>query len=152
MAEATLAGRLEADMKDAMRAGDKVRLGTIRRARAAVKNAEIEQRGPLDDAGVLRVLRTMVKQHRESIEQFTAGGREDLVAKEQAELAVIEAYLPAQLDDAAVEAVVRVVVAAEGATSPKDMGRVMKAAMARLGGQADGRAVSAAAQRLLSGG
>jgi hypothetical protein len=145
-----LAVRLEADMKDAMRAGDKVRLGTIRRARAAVKNAEIAARGPLDDDGVLKVLRTMVKQHRESIEQFQAAGRDDLVATEQAELSVVESYLPAQLDEAAVEAVVREVIAAEGASGPKDMGRVMKAAMARLGAQADGRMVSAAAQRLLT--
>jgi hypothetical protein len=142
--------RLEADSREALRAGEKVRLGEIRRARAALRNAEIEARGPLDEAGEVRVLRSLAKQHRESIEQFEAGGRRDLVAKEREELAVLEAYLPAQLDEAAVEAVVAEVIAEVGAEGPGDMGRVMKAAMGRLGGAADGRAVSAAAQRLLS--
>ena len=144
-----LAGRLDADLKDAMRAGDKLRLGAIRRARAAVKNAEIEAREPLDDAGVVRVLRGLVKQHEESIEHFRTGGRDDLVAKETAERDVLEAYLPRLLDEAAVERVVAEVVAAEGASGRGDMGRVMKAAMARLGGQADGKLVNAVAARLL---
>ncbi|MEQ8834662.1 MAG: GatB/YqeY domain-containing protein [Miltoncostaeaceae bacterium] len=146
-----LAERLTADMKDAMRAKDALRLGAIRNARAAVKNAEIEAKGELDDAGVERVLRSLVKQHRESIEQFQAGGREDLVAKEQAEMAVLEEYLPAQMDEAGVEAVVAEVIAAEGATGPKDLGRVMKATMTRLAGQADGGQVRTIAQRLLEG-
>lgn len=146
-----LAERLTADMKDAMRAKDAVRLGAIRNARAAVKNAEIESRAPLDDAGITKVLRGLVKQHRESIEQFTAGGRDDLVAKEQAEMAVIEAYLPAQMDEAAITAVVAEVIDAEGASGPADLGRVMKAAMTRLAGQADGGVVRTVAQRLLEG-
>ena len=146
-----LAAQLADDMKDAMRAKDAVRLGAIRNARAAVKNAEIEARAPLDDAAVLKVLRSLAKQHRESIDQFRAGGRDDLVAKEEAELAVVEAYLPAQMDEAAVEAVVAEVIAAEGAAGPADMGRVMKATMARLAGQADGGTVRAVAQRLLEG-
>lgn len=142
--------RLEADAREALRAGERVRLGAIRRARAALRNAEIEARGPLDEAGEVRVLRSLAKQHRESIEQFEAGGRQDLVAKEREELAVLEGYLPAQLDEAVVEAVVAEVIAEVGAEGPKDMGRVMRAAMGRLGGAADGRTVSAAAQRLLS--
>jgi uncharacterized protein YqeY len=146
-----LAERLTADMKDAMRAKDPVRLGAIRNARAAVKNAEIESRAPLDDAGITKVLRGLVKQHRESIEQFAAGGRDDLVAKEQAEMAIIEAYLPAQMDEAAITTVVAEVIAAEGASGPADLGRVMKATMTRLAGQADGGVVRTVAQRLLEG-
>jgi uncharacterized protein len=146
-----LSGRLDSDMKDAMRAGDKVRLGAIRRARAALKNAEIEARAPLGDDAAVRVLRGLVKQHRESIEGFTAGGRDDLVAKERAEMEVLEAYLPAQMDAAAIEAVVSEVIASEGAGSPSDTGRVMKAVMGRVGGQADGKEVRGIVQRLLGG-
>lgn len=150
-AQSTMSARLEADMKDAMRAKDKLRLGVIRRARAGVKNAEIEAGGALDDDGIVKVLRTLAKQHRESIEQFRAGGRDDLADQEVAELAIVDEYLPPMLDDAAIDAAVVAVIAEEGATGPKDMGRVMKAAMARLGSSADGKAVSAAAQRHLAG-
>ncbi len=146
-----LQDRLAGDMKDAMRARDAVRLGAIRNARAAVKNAEIDSKAPLDDAGVERVLRSLVKQHRDSIEQFSAGGRDDLVAKEEAEMAVLVGYLPQQLDESAVAVVVAEVIAAEGATSAADLGVVMKASMARLAGRADGGVVRAVAQRLLEG-
>jgi uncharacterized protein YqeY len=146
-----LATRLDADMKDAMKSGDKLRVGTIRRARAALKNAEIEARGPLGEDAAVKVLRGLVKQHRESIDQFRAGDRADLVESEEREMAVVEGYLPAQLDAGAIEPVVAEVIAAEGASSPADMGKVMKAAMARLGGQADGKDVRAVAQRLLGG-
>jgi uncharacterized protein YqeY len=147
----TIAEQLNEDMKDAMRAGDKVRLGAIRRARAALKNAEIEAGGTLDDDGAVKVLRGVARQHEESIEQFTAAGRDELVEKEQAELAVIEVYLPEQLDAATIEQVVTEVIAAEGAESMKDIGAVMKAAMARMGPAADGRMVNEAAKRLLGG-
>ena len=146
-----LAERLDADMKDAMRAGDKLRVGTIRCARAALKNAEIEARAPLGEDAAVRVLRGIVKQHLESIDSFTAGGRADLVQNEQQEMAVIERYLPAQMDAGAIEPVVAAAIAAEGATSPADLGRVMKAVMARLGGTANGKEVRAIAQRLLGG-
>lgn len=146
-----LAERLTADMKDAMRAKDALRLGAIRNARAAVKNAEIDSGAPLDDEAIAKVLRTLVKQHRESIDQFRAGGRDDLVAKEEAEMAVLEGYLPAQLDEGAIAAAVAEVIAAEGATGPADLGRVMKATMVRLAGQADGKLVRAVAQRQLEG-
>ena len=146
-----LAERLDADMKGAMKAGDKLRVGTIRRARAALKNAEIEARGPLSEDASVKVLRGIVKQHRESIEQFRAGGRDDLVQNEEQEMAVIEGYLPAQMDSAALEPVIAEVIAAEGASSPADLGRVMKATMSRLGGTADGKEVRAIAQRLLGG-
>jgi uncharacterized protein YqeY len=141
--------RLEQDTKDAMRARDKVRLGALRMARAALKNAQIEARGELSEEAAVRTLRNMAKQHRESIAQFRAGGREDLVAREEAELAVVEAYLPAQLDAAAVEALVVAAIADEGAEGPKDLGKVMRSAMQRAGGQADGNEVRVTAQRLL---
>lgn len=147
----TLGARLDADMKDAMRAGDKLRLGVIRRARSTIKNAEIEARGPLDEDAAVKVLRGLVKQHRESIEQFRAGGRTDLVETEEREMAVLEGYLPAQMDGAALEPVVAEVIAAEGATSAADMGRVMKAVMTRVGGTADGKEVRTIVQRLLGG-
>jgi uncharacterized protein len=151
-APAGLAERLDSDLKDAMRAGEKIRLGTIRRARAALKNAEIENRGALGDDATVKVLRGLVKQHRESIEQVRAGGRDDLVARESEEMAVLEGYLPAQMDEAAITAVVTEVIASKGASGPGDLGRVMKAAMARMGGQADGKKVRTIAQRLLEGG
>jgi len=146
-----LGARLDADMKDAMRAGDKVRLGVIRRARATIKNAEIEARGSLADDAVVKVLRGLVKQHKESIEQFRAGARADLVENEEREMAVLEGYLPAQMDAAALEPVVAEVIAAEGAAGPADMGRVMKAVMTRVGGTADGKEVRTIVQRLLGG-
>jgi uncharacterized protein YqeY len=154
MAEATaaLATRLEEDMKSALRAGEKLRLGVIRRARAAIKNAEIAAREPLDDAAVERVLKGIVKQHRESVEQFEAAGRADRAADERAEMAVVEEYLPEQLDAATMEPVVAAVIAELGATEPKALGAVMKAAMARLGSAADGKEVSAIVRRLLGGG
>lgn len=145
----TPAARLDDDLKAALRAGDKLRLGAIRRARAALKNAEIEARGDLPEEAQTRVLRGLVKQHRESIEQFRAGGRDDLVEREEREMSVIEGYLPALLDEAAIAAVVDEVVAAEGAAGPADLGRVMRAAMSRLAGRADGNQVRAIAQRRL---
>lgn len=146
-----VAARLDADLKDAMRAGDTVRRDAIRRARSALKNAEIEARGPLGEDAAIKVLRGIVKQHRESIEQFAAGGRDDLVAQERREMEVVDAYLPAQMDAAAIEAVVGEVIAAEGAAGPGDMGRVMKAVMSRVGATADGKEVRVIVQRLLGG-
>lgn len=148
---AGVAARLESDLKDAMRSGDKVRLAAIRRARGALKNAEIEARGPLDEDAAVRVLRGIVKQHRESIDQFRAGGRDDLVEREVREMEALEPYLPAQMDEAAIEAVVSEVIASEGAEGPKDMGRVMKAVMGRVGAAADGKVVRTIAQRKLGG-
>ena len=129
MSEPT-AHRLERDQTEALRGGEKVRLGDIRRIRSALRNAEIEQRGPLDEAAETRVLRSLARQHEESITQFEAGGREDLVAREREELGVLEGYLPPALDDAGVEAAVSAAIAETGAEGAKDMGRVMKAAMA----------------------
>ncbi|MEE2678903.1 MAG: GatB/YqeY domain-containing protein [Myxococcota bacterium] len=147
-----LGERLEADMKAAMRERDKVRLETIRGVRGAVRNREIEAGGSLDDDGIVRVLRSLVKQRVDAIEQFRAGGREDLAEKESREREILEAYLPAAPDAGDVERVVREVIAEVGAESPRDMGRVMKPALERLGGGADGKQVSETVRRLLSPG
>ncbi len=147
---ASLAERLEEDMKTAMRAGDKLTLGVVRRARAAIKNAEIANKGPIDDAAAEKVLRTLVKQHKESIEGFRAGGRPERIADEEAEMAVLENYLPQQLDAADIEPVVRELAEELGSSSPKDMGTLMKAVMARLGGAADGSVVSAVVKQVIA--
>lgn len=139
----SLQDRLTDDMKAAMKAGDKDTLGVVRRAIAAMKNARIEKREDLDEQEEIRVVRSIAKQHRESIEQFRAGGREDLAAKEEAELAILAAYLPPEMDDAQLDAIVDQVIAETGASSMKDMGTVIKAVMARTGGQAEGGVVSA---------
>jgi uncharacterized protein YqeY len=143
--------RLEADMKEALRSRDTVRLETIRGVRGAIRNKEIEVGASLDEAGILRVIRGLVKQRSDSIEQFRAAGRSDLVDKESAERAVLEAYLPAAPDPAEVERVVRETIAAVGATGPKEIGRVMKPALERLGPAVDGKLVSQVARRLLAG-
>ena len=141
---------LEADMKQALRARDSLRLETIRGVRGAVRNKEIEIREGLDDEGILRVIRTLVKQRGEAIEQYRAGGREDLAEKEAAEKVVLEGYLPAVPDEAEVERVLREVIAQVGAAGPRDMGRVMKPALESLGPAADGKLVSQIARRLLA--
>ncbi len=144
--------RLEADMKEALRSRDTVRLETIRGARGAVRNREIEQGAPLDDEGIQRVLRSLLKQRADSIEQYRAAGRDDLVEKESAEKAVLEAYLPAAPDEVSVERAAREVIAEVGAEGPRDMGRVMKPVLERLGPAADGKLVSQVVKRLLAGG
>lgn len=142
---------LETDMKEAMRAKDALRLQTIRGVRGAIKNKEIELGSKLDDDAVMRVIRSLVKQREESIEQYAKAGREDLVQQETRERELLQAYLPAAPDAAAIEAVVRAVIQEMGATSGKEMGRVMKAALERLGPAADGKLVSNTAKQLLSG-
>jgi uncharacterized protein YqeY len=143
--------RLEADMKQALRSRDTLRLETIRGVRGAVRNREIEVGGTLDDEGILRVIRGLVKQRAEAIEQYRAGGREDLARKEEGERAVLEGYLPSAPDAAEVERVVRAVIAEVGAQGPRDVGRVMRPALERLGPAADGKLVNETARRLLSG-
>jgi len=142
--------RLEADMKDALRSRDALRLETIRGVRGAVRNREIELGGTLDDEGILRVIRALVKQRAEAIEQYRAGGREELARKEEAERAVLDGYLPAAPDAAEVERVVRTVIAEQGARGPRDVGRVMRPALERLGPAVDGKLVNETARRLLS--
>ncbi|HEY8152618.1 MAG TPA: GatB/YqeY domain-containing protein [Myxococcota bacterium] len=148
----SLRERLEADMKAAMKSRDTLRLETIRGVRGAMRNKEIELGETLDDEAILRVIRTLVKQRIDSIEQFQAAGRDELVAKETAERQLLESYLPAALDPAAVEPVVAAVIAELGAQGPKDMGRVMKAVLEKLGAAADGKLVSQVVKRRLAGG
>ena len=139
----TLKARIHEDMKSAMRASEKDKLANIRMVMAAIKQREVDERIELDDAQVLVVIDKMVKQRRESIVQFEAGGRADLVAKEQAELALLSAYLPAALSDAELDALISEAIAATGAASIKDMGKVMAAIKAKAAGRADMGAVGA---------
>jgi uncharacterized protein len=142
--------RITEDMKGAMRAGEKERLGTIRLVLAAIKQREVDERITLDDGQVLAVLEKMIKQRKESIAQFESGGRADLVAKEQAELAVLQVYMPAQMSDAELDALIAEAVTATGATSVKDMGKVMGIVKAKAQGKADMGAVSARIKQKLS--
>jgi uncharacterized protein YqeY len=142
--------RLESEMKQALRDRDALRLETVRGVRGAIRNKEIELGDELNDEGILRVIRGLVKQRVDSVEQYRLGGRSDLADKEAAEQAILEVYLPAAPDEAQVEAAVREAMAQLGAQGPKDMGRVMKAALERLGPAADGKRVSQIAKRLLS--
>ncbi len=147
----SLKARIQEDMKSAMRAGEKEKLANIRMVMAAIKQREVDERIELDDPQVLAVIDKMVKQRRESIVQFQAGGRADLVAKEEAELAQLNAYLPAQLGDAELDALINDAIAATGAASIKDMGKVMAAIKARAAGRADMGAVGARIKARLSG-
>lgn len=147
----SLLERLTEDMKAAMKAGDKETLGVVRRAIAAMRNARIEKREDLDAQDEIRVVRSIAKQHRESIEQFRAGNREDLASKEEAELGILSAYLPPEMDAARLQGIVDEVIAETGASSMKDMGTVIKEVMARTGGQAEGGAVSALVKARLGG-
>ncbi len=142
--------RLEADMKEALKARERLRLETVRGARGAIRNREIELGGELDEAGIAAVLRSLVKQRLDSIEQYRVGGREELAEKEEAEKAVLEAYLPAATDAARIEQVVAEVIAEVGASGPRELGKVMKPALERLGPAADGKLVSEVARRLLA--
>ena len=139
----TLKERITEDMKSAMRSGDKERLGTIRLALAAIKQREVDERITLDDGQVLAVLEKMIKQRREAIVQFEAGGRADLVAKEGAEVTVLQGYLPAQMSEAEIDALVARAIAQTGAASVKDMGKVMAAVKSQAQGHADMGVVSA---------
>ena len=146
----TLKDRITEDMKAAMRAKDAPRLLTIRGLLAAMKQREVDERIVLDDAAVIGIVDKLVKQRKDSIAQFGAGGRQDLVDKETAELLLLEAYLPQRLGAAETDAEVARIVAETGATGPADMGRVMAAAKAALAGKADMALVSAAVKRSLA--
>lgn len=146
----SLKDRITEDMKDAMRAKDAARLSTIRLLLAACKQKEVDERIVLDDSMVIAIVDKQVKQRKESIGQFAAAGRTDLVDKESAELAVLEAYLPARLGSEQIAAAVAQIAAELGATGPGDMGKVMAAAKARLAGTADMGLVSAAVKQALA--
>src|SRR5262245_27841247 len=134
---------MNAAIADAMRKQEAVRLGTLRMLKAALMNREVERGRALDEAEERQVVTSLVKQRKDSIDQFTKGGREDLAKKEASEIAVLEGYLPPAVDPAAIEQIVTAAIAEVGATSAKDMGKVMKAAMARLAGQTvDGKVVN----------
>jgi len=146
----TLKDRITEDMKAAMRAKDAPRLLTIRGLLAACKQREVDERVVLDDAAVISIVDKLVKQRKDSIAQFTAGNRPDLVEKEAAELGVLEAYLPQRMDADAVSVEVDAIVAELGAKGPGDMGKVMGAVKAKLAGKADMALVSAAVKKALA--
>ena len=147
----SLKDRITEDMKNAMRAGEKERLATIRLILSAVKQREVDERIVLDDSQVLAAIEKMIKQRREAIVQFEAGGRADLVAKETAEIAILQTYLPAQMSDAEIDSLIAESIASTGAASIKDMGKVMGAVKAKAQGRADMGAVSARIKQKLSG-
>lgn len=136
-----LAEKLVSDMKEAMKNGEKQRLNTIRQLRSQIKNAQIDSGEELDDAGITKVLNSAAKKRRDAMEMYKKGGRDDLFAIEEAELAIIQTYLPKQLDEAEIAAIVAEVISETGANGPADFGKVMKGTMARTKGLADGKLV-----------
>ena len=150
----SLSDQITADMTAAMKARDEVRLGTLRLMRTAVKNKEIDKRAPLDDQETVAVLSTMIKQRKESIEQFTKGNRPELAEKEANEIKIIEAYMPKAAGEAEISAAVQAVLAEMGTPTIKDMGAVMKQVMAKFaasGTRVDGKAVNEAVKNALAG-
>lgn len=141
--------KITSDMKTAMKAGEKDKVAVLRLINAAIQSAEIEAKGTIDDAAVLAVMTKMVKQRRDSIAQYTSGGRPDLADKEQAEIVIIEQYLPQQMDEAAVAGAIKAAIAETGAASPKDMGKVMGVLKAKYAGQMDFQKASAAVKAAL---
>jgi len=148
----SLSDRLEAAMRDAMRARNEQRTQTLRMAMAAAHNLKIERRRDLTDDEVVDVLTRQVKQRRESIEMYRAGGREDRAAAEEAEAGILAEFLPTQLTEAEVEALARAAIAETGASAPADLGRVMGRLAPQTRGKADGRLVSDVVRRLLGAG
>jgi uncharacterized protein len=138
------------DLKEAMKAKDAARLSCLRMLKAALKNKQVEKREPLDEFEFQGVVSSLVRKSRESVEEFTKAGRLDLAEKEAAEIEILHEYLPEQLTAEQIEGTVRDIIAEMGASSNKDLGRVMKAAMARMAGQAQGNDVNAAARKLLN--
>jgi uncharacterized protein YqeY len=147
----TLKSQITEDMKNAMRAKDSARLSTIRMLLAAIKQREVDERIEVTDAEVLSIIDKMIKQRRDSIAQFEAGKREDLAAAERAEVALLTAYLPAQLGDAEIDALIGEAIAATGAAGPAGMGKVMAVLKPKLAGRADMGAVAARIKARLAG-
>jgi uncharacterized protein YqeY len=145
-----LAERIDNDLKIAARAQDKRRLGTLRLLKSAIKYREIETGKTLEDADVVVVVGTLIKQRRDSAAQYTAGGRPELAHNENEEIKILEAFLPRQLTDDELAAMVQEAIAASGAKSPKEMGAVMKAVMPKVAGSAEGKRVSDAVKAALS--
>ena len=138
----TLKERLNDDLKSAMKQKEETRLAAIRQIRGAIQKKEIDVGRDLTEDDMLKVIGTLIKQHKESIEMFEKGGRAELVAKEQEELTVLESYVPQQMSESEVKAVILEAMQATGATSAKDIGKVMKAVMAKTQGRADGKMVN----------
>jgi uncharacterized protein YqeY len=147
----SLKDRITDDMKAAMRSGEKERLGVIRMITSAIKQREVDERITLDDLQVLSVLEKMIKQRKESLVQFQAGNRQDLVDKESAEITLLQGYLPSQLSGSDLDALIGDAIAAAGATSIKDMGKVMAIIKAKAQGRADMAAVGAKIKAILGG-
>lgn len=147
----TLKERLSETMKSSMKSGDKDTLGFARNLHAAIRKKEIDDRADLDDAGVQKIVGTLLKQRQDSIEQFKQGGREDLVAKEEAEASFLRTFLPEQMSEAQVREVVAWAVQESGATSAKEMGAVMKLLMPKVQGKADGKLVNQLVREKLGG-
>ena len=147
----SLKERITDDMKAAMRSGEKERLGLIRMITSAIKQREVDERITLDDTQVLSVLEKMIKQRKESLVQFKAGNRQDLVDKEAAEITLLQGYLPAQLSDAEIEGLIKDAIAASGAAGIKDMGKVMAIIKSKAQGRADLGSVGAKIKARLSG-
>ena len=133
---------IDADIKDALKSGAKEKVSTLRMLNAALKNKQIDRRRPLTEEEVIETVRSLIKQRHDSIEQFAKGGRQDLVDKETAEIAVLERYLPQQMAREELEAMVRAAITQTGAQGARDMGKVMKAIIPMVGGRADGKLVS----------
>jgi len=146
-----LKDQLDADLKSAMIAKDTVKLSVVRMLKSAVKYREIELMKPLDDAGVLQVITSEIKRHKDSVEQYRAGNRQDLVDQEEAEIRILQTWLPAQLSEEALRTLVDAAVTSTGAAGPRDMGKVMKALQPEVTGKADGKLVSELVKARLSG-
>ena len=151
----TISERITQDVTAAMKAREQHRLSTLRMVKSAIKNKEIDKRAPLDDQEAMAILNTLIKQRKDSIEQFTKGGRKELADKEAAEIVIIEGYLPKAAGAEEIAAVVRAAISEMGSPTMKDMGAVMKNAMTKFeaaGARVDGKVVSETVKRLLSGG
>src|SRR3954462_9531855 len=148
----TISERVHKDMIESMKTKQELRLETLRMVKSALKSKEIDKRAPLDEKETLATLSTLIKQRKDSVEQFTKGGRPELAAKEEVEIALIESYMPKAVSEADVAATVKAVIAEMGAPTMKDMGNVMKATMAKFGGaRVDGKVVSETVKRELAG-
>jgi uncharacterized protein len=146
--------QVQKDMVEAMRSRDELRLSTLRMVKSAIKNKEIDKRGPLDDKEAQQVLATLIKQRKDSVEQFTKGGRQELADKEAAEIKLIEAYLPQAMGEEEIAAVVKATIAEMGSPTMKDMGTVMKNSMSKLqatGARVEGKTVSDIVKKQLGG-
>ena len=150
----SISEQIQKDMVDAMRSRDELRLSTLRMVKAAIKNKEVEKRAPLDDKETQQILGTLIKQRRDSIEQFTKGGRQELADKEAAEIKMIEHYLPKAMGEEQIAEVVKATIAEMGSPTMKDMGAVMKNVMAKLqatGARVEGKTVSELVKKGLGG-